>query len=525
MLETPELQQLHALEGNQAKQFALEVIERLMLTSARQTQELARQTQELTFKQTKIEALSFEVARLKQWRFGKSSESMDAQPQLFDSKTEALIVEEAKAEDRAEIEQRAPTHKKRVAKRQALPSQLKRIEHRYDIEPAVCSQGHPLKRIGEEVSEQLDCVPTQFFVHRHIRAKYACACCQTVLAASMPAQIIDKGIPAPGLLAQVIIAKHDDHLPLYRQEDIYRRSGAHIARSSMASWVGQCGAQLEPLVQALREHVLAAGVVHADETPLDLLAPGTGKTHKAYAWVYRTSDLEPNKRAVVFDFCTSRAGANARAMLKDFEGTVLVDDYAGYKALFTDKIKEAGCWAHVRRKFFEAHKHTQSPIAHEALQKIQALYAIEREAKELAPEERLGLRQERSAPMLKDFKAWLLEQRPQLANTQATAKAMDYTLRRWEALTIHTTDARVPIDNNAVENAIRPLALGRKNWLFVGSEQAGERAANLMSLIESAKLNGHDAWGYLKDILTKLPTWPNARLHELLPHNWSAPSS
>lgn len=514
MIEVNELQQIQALSAQEAKQLAIKVIERLR--------------GELKFKQTKIEALSFEVARLKQWRFGKSSESMDAnatQGQLFDAKTQALLVEEAKTEDRAENEQRAPTPKKKTAKRQALPAQLKRTEHRYEIEPAVCSLGHPLKRIGEDISEQLDCVPTQFFVHRHIRGKYACACCQTVLAATMPAQIIDKGIPAAGLLAQVIIAKHDDHLPLYRQEEIYRRSGAHIARASMASWVGQCGAQLEPLVQALREHVFAQSVIHADETPLALLEPGAGKTHNAYAWVYRTSDLEHTHKAVVFDFCTSRAGANAKAMLKDFEGVLLVDDYAGYKALFKDKIKEAGCWAHVRRKFFEAHKHTQSELAQAALEKIQALYAIEREAKELTSDERLRLRQERSTSLLKALKAWMLEQRPQLANTQATARAMDYALRRWEALIIHTTDARIPIDNNAVENAIRPLTLGRKNWLFVGSEQAGARAANLMSLIESAKLNGHDPWAYLKDILTKLPTWPNSKLLELLPHNWIAHDS
>ena len=236
------------------------------------------------------------------YRFGASSESMDAagcaQGQLFDAKTAQLLAQEAGAEDRAADALRTRTARtasqtKRIPKRQALPSQLERIEHRYEIEPAQCPLGHPLKRIGQDISEQLDCVPAQFFVHRHIRGKYSCACCQTVLAASMPAQIIDKGIAAPGLLAQVIIAKHDDHLPLYRQEEIYRRSGAHIARSSMASWVGQCGVQLTPLVDALRVHVLGAGVVHADETPINLLAPGTGKTHRAYAWAYRTRDTEP----------------------------------------------------------------------------------------------------------------------------------------------------------------------------------------------------------------------------------------
>jgi transposase len=545
----PQTNELHQQQKLQSADAAHSLLHAQALIAKLQAQIQTQQTQ-LKYEQTRSAALNLEVARLKQWRFGSSSESMDdSQASLFDAKTLAQIAQEASAEDRAQsqtqelmldADKRAKAAKK-TPKRQALPSQLERIEHHYEIEPATCSMGHPLTRIGQEISEQLDCVPAQFFVHRHIRGKYACACCQTVLAASMPAQIIDKGIPAPGLLAQVIVAKHDDHLPLYRQEEIYRRSGAFIARSSMASWMGQCGAQLEPLVQALREHVFAQGVVHADETPLDLLAPGTGKTHQAYAWVYRTSDLGTSdleqrgkeghkaQRAVVFDFCTSRAGSHAKAMLKDFTGTLLVDDYSGYKALFKEqlgqassKIMEAGCWAHARRKFFEAHKHTQSEIARQALEYIGQLYAIEDKAREQTQQQRWQLRQTLSVPLLERFKAWLMSQRVQLAKADATAKAIDYTLSRWAALMLHTTDARIPVDNNAVENAIRPLALGRKNWLFVGSQQAGERAANLMSLIESAKLNGHDAWAYLKDILTKLPTWPNSRLHELLPHRWSA---
>jgi transposase len=203
-------------------------------------------------------------------------------------------------------------------------------------------------------------------------------------------------------------------------------------------------------------------------------------------------------------------------------GVLVTDDYAGYKALYAaGKVTEAGCWAHARRKFFEAHKLNKSAIAQEAVARIVKLYAIEQEVQTLGAAQRLQIRQERSAPLLAAFKVWLLEQRVLLANADVTAKAIDYTLRRWTALTVHLQDARIPVDNNAVENAIRPIALGRKNWLFVGSQQAGERAAVLMSLIESAKLNGHDAWGYLKDILTKLPTWPNSRLHELLPHRWA----
>lgn len=503
---------------------------------------IAKLKAQLKFEQTRNAALNLEVARLKNWRFGTSSESMDAgQSDLFDAKTLAAVVAESGAEDRAQEMAdlalqglRAPKAKKQ-AKRQPLPSQLERIIHRHEIEPAVCTAGHPLVRIGEEISERLDCVPAQFFVHRHIRGKYCCAACQTVLAADMPAQIIDKGIPAAGLLAQVIIAKHDDHLPLFRQEEIYRRSGAFIARSSMAGWVGHCAAQLMPLAAAMKEHLKQQTVIHADETLVKLLEPGAGRTHQAYVWAYRSSDLETQThtadgrhqqvgRCVIYEFADSRAGEHARQMLQDWTGTLLTDDYSGYKALFVaGAVQEAGCWAHARRKFFEAHKLNSSAIAGEAVQRIAKLYVIERQVQALPAQERLRMRGEQSAPLLDDFKQWLTQQRMQLADADATAKAIDYTMRRWQALTLHLQNAHLPIDNNAVENAMRPIALGRKNWLFVGSKTAGERAACLMSLIESAKLNGHDAWHYLKDILTKLPTWPNSRLQELLPHNWQAP--
>lgn len=503
---------LRALGDDPAAQYARELIGQLAATLAQQTAEARQQS-------IKLQALSFELARLKRWRFGQSSESLDsAQGELFDAKVEALLKQEEQAEDRAADEERRAPGKSRP-KRQALPGQLERIEHRYEIESGLCPQGHALKRIGEEISEQLDCEPARFFVHRHIRGKYACACCQTVIAAEMPPQIIDKGIPAPGLLAQVVVAKHDDHLPLYRQEEIYRRSGAHIARSSMAQWVGICGVRLEPLAAALKAHLLEQPVLHADETPVAELSPGQGKTHRAYVWVYRSAATP----AVVFDYCGSRAGEHVRAFLQGWSGTLLTDDFSGYKALYAaGDIVEAGCWAHARRKFFEAHKQTDSAIAQEALSRIGALYAIEQDIREASEDERGRLRAERSRPLLDDLHAWLLEQRQHLAKADATARAIDYTLGRWAALVVYAADARVPIDNNAVENAIRPIALGRKNWLFVGSRQAGERAAVLMSLIESAKLCGVDPWAYLKDMLTKLPTWPNSRLAELLPHNWAA---
>ena len=299
---------------------------------------------ELKFSKTRIEALNFEIARLKRWRLGQSSESLDGPKQdvLFEQ-----IVLDTGLENVAAQEERKPPHtRSRGAVRQALAAHLPRIDHHHELTETACQCGAPLKRIGQDVSEQLDCVPAQFFVHRHIRGKYACACCQSIKAAALPAQIIDKGIPAPGLLAQVVVAKHDDHLPLYRQEEIYVRSGVHIPRSSMAQWVGICGVRLEPLAQALRDFILSHAVIHADETPVAVLSPGKGKTHKAYMWVYRTTDYV-TARAVWFDFCAGRGGEHPQRVLKDYTGTMVTDHYAAYKSIYAKgAIIEAGCMAH-----------------------------------------------------------------------------------------------------------------------------------------------------------------------------------
>ena len=483
---------------------------------------IERMKGELKFKQARIEALNFEVARLKRWRFGSSSESLEASTQtvLFDQILADTQLEERAAQDEHKTPSATPARAKGQAIRQALPAKLPRIDHYHEIQATHCACGQPFKRIGEEVSEQLDCVPAQFFVQRHIRGKYACACCQTIQAAPMPAQIIDKGIPAPGLLAQVVIAKHDDHLPLYRQEEIYARSGVHIARSSMAQWVGICGVRLAPLAEALREHLLGQDVVHADETPMPLLAPGRGKTKRAFVWVYRSTDYV-SQRAVVFDFAPGRAGEHARRVLEGFGGTLVTDDYAGYHKLHSQgQVTAQLCMAHARRKLFEAHELNGSQIAGQAVALIAKLYEVEREARELGPEARLLVRQQRSRPVADALHTWLTEQRQKLAKADVTAKAIDYSLSNWRGLTRYLDDGNVPIDNNAAENAVRPLVIGRKNWLFVGSVQAGERAATIMSLIESAKLNGHDPWAYLKDVLERLPTLKQRDLAQLLPHNW-----
>lgn len=481
---------------------------------------IERMQAELKFKQTKIEALNFEIARLKRWRFGSSSESLDGTTQavLFDAIVADTALEDRAAQDEVKPPPAAPRAKGQAV-RQALPASLLRIERHHEIEQTHCECGQALERIGQEVSEQLDCVPAQFFVLRHIRGKYACACCRTIQAAPMPAQVIDKGIPAPGLLAQVVVAKHDDHLPLYRQSEIYARCGVQIPRSSMAQWIGICGVRLTPLAEALRDFIVGHDVVHADETPVKLLAPGKGKTSRAYVWVYRTTNFVA-QRAVYYDFSTGRGGENARRVLQGFGGTLVSDDFSGYHALQSQGVTAALCMAHARRKLFEAHQFNGSPIAGQAVALIAKLYEIEREARELQPEARRLWRQQHAKPLAEALHAWLSEQRQQLAKADVTAKAIDYSLSNWRGLTHYLHDGQVPIDNNAAENAVRPLAVGRKNWLFVGSQQAGERAAVVLSLIESAKLNGHDPWAYLKDVFERLPTLKQRDLAQLLPHNW-----
>lgn len=490
---------------------------------------LKRLNAELQFEKTRNAALNFEVARLKRWRFGSSSESLDATTQavLFDAILADTLLEDIAAQQAAKSATPAPA-KKRQAVRQALPANLPRIDHHYELQQTHCACGNAFKRIGQEISEQLDCVPAQFFVLRHIRGKYACACCQRVQAAPLPAQIIDKGIPAPGLLAQVAVAKHDDHLPLYRQTEIYTRSGVHIPRSSMAQWLGICGVRMMPLVALLKEYVLGQDVIHVDETPVSLLAPGKGKTKKAYVWVYRTTNFvscNGKGRAVYYDFCKDRSGEHPRRVLAEFSATLVTDDYAGYHALHRSGVTAALCWAHARRKLFEAHRDTGSEIAGQAVALIAKLYEIERETRELAPDARRLIRQQSSKPIVEALHAWLVAKRQALAKADVTARAIDYSLSNWPALIQFLQDGNVPIDNNAAENAMRPLAVGRKNWLFVGSQQAGERAGNILSLIESAKLNGHDPWAYLKDVFERLPTLKNRDLAQLLPHNWHAPAA
>lgn len=475
---------------------------------------------ELKHKQALLDKLTYEMALLKRLKFAAKSEALSAdQSTLFaDALEEDLQAVHEEAEQMQCAAERAP---RQQAKRQRLPTQLPRQQFEHEPEATECC-GQAMRRMGEDVAEKLDYQPGVFTVHRHVRGKWVCACCQTLKQAPVAPHIIDKGIATAGLLAHVLVAKYADHLPLYRQEAIYARAGAPIPRSTLAQWVGSCGVQLQPLVDALRQEVLEHSVIHADETPVQMLKPASqrdGKTHRAYLWAYSPGRHEQMK-AVVYDFCESRAGKHAAIFLERWSGTLLVDDYAGYKQLMGQKVQEAGCWAHARRKFFELHAANKSQIAEQALAFIGQLYEIERMVAGASEDERLRIRQTQSRPVMEKLQRWLQEHRAKVPEGSATAKAIDYSLRRWQALSGFIDNAQVPIDNNWIENQMRPVALGRKNWLFAGSLRAGQRAAAVMSLIQSAKLNGHDPHAYLKDVMEKLPSWPNSRIEELLPHRW-----
>jgi transposase/polyhydroxyalkanoate synthesis regulator phasin len=484
-------------------------------------QTISSKDREILYRQAKIDQLTHEMAVLKRWKFGRSREQLDAgQARLLDETIDADIA--AIEQELQDLAPPANTAKepRQQPKRAALPPELPRVELHHEPDSTTCTCGCQLKRIGEDVSEKLDYTPGVLTVQRHVRGKWACSECQSLRQAPVPAQIIDKGLPTSGLLAQVLVAKYSDHLPLYRQETIFGRSGYAIARSTLAQWVGVCGVQLQPLVDALKTAMFRSAVLHADETPVAMLKPGNKKTHRAYLWAYAPGAFEDLK-AVVYDFCESRAGEHARAFLGDWSGGLVCDDFSGYKASFGAAITEVGCMAHARRKFFDLHVSNKSEIAQQALTYIGQLYEIEREVKHLSADERGRIRKDKSKLLVDALHQWMLLQRQRITDGTATAKALDYSLKRWVALTLFVQDGRLPIDNNWIENQIRPIAIGRGNWLFAGSLRAGQRAAAVMSLIQSAKLNGHDPYAYLKDVLTRLPTHKNNLIEELLPHRWT----
>ena len=433
-----------------------------------------------------------------------------------------------------------PKAKIKRGRRIVIPDNLEVRTIIHKPKSITCDCGCQMQQIGEDVQDKLGFIPKQFYRERHIYPKYACKDChcqnQTLVQASTPAQIIDKSIATPELLAHILISKYADHQPLYRQNLIYQRSGVYLSDSTMADWVGRCGVALEPLVMRLHDILLSQPILHADETPVTIMKVNGKSPKQGYVWAYVTPQHSKLK-AVVYDFAESRRNEHPKAFLSKWQGKLICDDYNGYKFLFSPSrqqgVIEVGCMAHARRKFHELHVTGQSIVSEEALNFFQRLYAIEREIDELFEKNALPsprnaqtvwqIRQAKAKPIADALHQWLLENRPLASKNSAIARAIDYCLKRWKALIQYLNDGSLPIDNNWAENQMRPWALGRKNWLFAGSLRSGQRAAVIMSLIQSAKLNGLDAFAYLSDVLRRLPTHKDKDIDELLPHVWQSP--
>jgi transposase len=495
-------------------------------------QRIASQQREIQQLDLRVQHLNHEIARLKRIQFGARTEALGAlQRELFaDTMAEELAGAEQALENADSAAPASPAEApiaraaKATPKRQALPPELPRVttvhEPASGCTCATCAAA--LVKIGEHVSEKLAYTPGRFHVERHVHPQYACRACETVVAEPVAPAIIDRGLPAPSLLAHVLLAKYTDHLPLYRQQAIYARAGVELPRSTLADWVGACGVALQPLADRLREKLREQACLHADETPVDTLDPGNGKTRQSYLFAYRSTAGPP---IVVFDYADSRSGKHAREFLGDWRGALMVDDYAGYKALFRDGVTELACWVHVRRKFVEVVQASGSALAQEAVERIGVLYRIEAEAKEhgLQGEALRAHREQHAAPRLAELHTWLQALGVQALKNSSLAKAVNHALSRWPALLRYLDDGGRPIDNNPIENAIRPTTLGRKNWLFIGGTHAGPRAAAIMSLVATAKANGLCPQAWLTDVLTRLPTTRNRDIDSLLPiEGWVA---
>ena len=515
---------------------------------------LQRKDRDIAYRDAKIEKITFELTRLKRWKFGAKSEAMTAdQRQMFQ---DTLLEDEADLEAQLAALQAAlpkmqakPKATPRRPRRQALPDHLRRVEHHHEPEDTNCTTpdcGQPMTRVGEDVSERLDIVPAEFFVHRHIYGKWTCRCCQRqgierLVQEPADPQIIDGGIAASGFAAHILISRFVDHLPYYRQETINARSGVHTPRSTLARTAGNAGAAMVPLYDAHKRFVLSCPVLHADETPVSLLDPGAGKTRRAYIWAYARGELDA-QRGVIYEFCLGRASQYPVAFLgaaqgppgnlhRDdppaWRGTLVCDQYAGYDAALDKRVYPqriaAHCVAHARRKFDELLG--TSEVAKEAIKRIGWIYHVEGQLGGMDAQQRLAAREQLTGPLWKELHVWLKLERGRVPDGGSIAAAIDYSLNAWDALTRHLKDGAVPIDNNFLERQIKPWAMGRRAWLFCGSELAGQRAAIVMSLVQSAKLNGHDPWAYLRDVLERLPSHPNSRIEELLPHRWQKPAA
>jgi len=493
-----------------------------------QHEELLAKDEQLACRNSEIEQLKLLIAKLRRMQFGRKSEKLERQIEQLELRLDELETKRDEQEaSAATVEATAPTAVKRS--RRALPAHLPREERKILPKQEICPDcTGKLKLLGEDVSEMLEYVPGHFKVVRQVRVKLACARCDKIVQAEAPSRPIARGMAGPGLLAHVLVSKYCDHLPLYRQEEIYAREGVELDRATMASWVGGASQLLEPLVETLHRYVMSAEKLHGDDTPVPVLEPGNGKTKIGRLWTYVRDDRPAGDHAppaAWFAYSPDRKGEHPKAHLSTFTGTLQADAYAGYNSVYeTGRVREAGCMAHVRRKFYDLVVAHKSPVGTEALKRIAELYVIEKEIRGRLPEQRREVRNLRSQPLLDSLKQWLEETLGKLSRKSDTAVAVRYALGRWDALVRYCDDGRLEIDNNAAERALRAVALGRKNYLFAGSDTGGERAAAIYSLVGTAKLNGLDPESYLREVLSRIADHPVNRIEELLPWNFVARS-
>jgi len=476
---------------------------------AQQRQTLSDELAELRRSSSEqIEHLKLVIEKLRRRVFGVKSEKIVIQLEQLELHLEEL--ESSQAEMEAAVERVLPAAEPKTrSRRKPLPEHLPREVVSHAFHGDCCPDcGGQLRQFGEDVSEQLEYIPDSFKVIRHVRPKFACSGCEHVVEAPAPSRPIERGLAGPGLLAHVLVSKFADHLPLYRQSEIYARQGVEIERSTLAGWVGGASELLAPLIDAIQKHVLAGAKLHADDTPMPVLAPGSGKTKTGRLWTYVRDDRpagEDTAPAVWFAYSEDRKGEHPRQHLKNFRGGLQADAYAGFHHLYGDgAIYEVACWAHARRKFHEIHVIHASPTTTEALARIGALYAIEDEVRGKPADLRLSVRQARARPLLEDLRKWMEKALHSLSAKSETAAAIRYALSRWRALTRYTEDGLLEIDNSAAERALRAVALGRKNYLFAGSDCGGERAAVMYSLIGTALCRVRHSADH-----AALPTMPN----------------
>ncbi|UZO94688.1 IS66 family transposase [Roseomonas mucosa] len=475
------------------------------------------------------EQLHHLLLKLKRQQFGQKSERLPEDQLLFAFEE----IETTLAASEAEMAKNSKGLKEQQAKRRRgnrgqLPAHLPRIEQMLmpEQETCPCCAG-PLVEIGADSAERLDMLPAQFRVLVTRRPRLACrACPGVVLQALAPERLVPGGLPTEATIAQVLVARYADHLPLYRQAQMLARQGLTLEREVLADWLGTAALEIRPVVRRLREILLASPRLFADETTLPVLDPGRGKVKKGYAWALARDDRPwggTDPPAVVFRYAPGRGQEHARALLAGYRGIVQCDGYAAYKAMAVGRdVTLAFCWAHVRRGFFDLAKGGAAPIATEALQRIAALYAIEAEIRSRPAADRLAVRQACSRPLVAELFSWLDAQLGRLPRSSPTAEAIRYALNHRKGLEQFLDDGRVEVDNNTVERAIRPLCLSRKNALFASGDDGGARWAAIASLVETCKLNGVDPQSYFTDLLTRLVNgWPNSRIDELMPWCWA----